>query len=30
MIGGEFVMRKHELLTIDLEKVYFEVGRIKI
>lgn len=30
MIGGEFVMRKRELLTIDLEKVYFEVNNIKI
>ena len=30
MIGGEFVMRKRELLTIDLEKVYFEIDKIKI
>ena len=28
MINGRFVMRKRELLTIDLEKVYAEVQQI--
>ncbi len=28
MINGTFVMRKHELLTIDRERVYYEIGKI--
>ena len=28
MVNGKFVMRKRELLTIDKEKVYFEVNKI--
>ena len=28
MINGRFVMRKRELLTIDKERVYYEVGKI--
>ena len=28
MIGGRFVMRKNELLTIDSERVRFEVQKI--
>lgn len=28
MINGKFVMRNRELLTIDKEKVYYEVGKI--
>ena len=28
MIDGKFVMRKHELLTIDSERVRFEVQKI--
>ncbi len=29
MIGGRFVMRKKEFLTIDKEKVFFEVDKVK-
>lgn len=28
MIDGKFVMRKNELLTIDTERVYYEVGKV--
>ena len=28
MVNGKFLMRNRELLTIDLERVYYEVGKI--